>query len=121
MSKESSISYLKMLITDVIRPMSDIGYQKEVWMKKEGVTCDSFGEIVNDFFDFYEAIERIDTKYQQYGLSKHQYFLLKELYEKFDEYSCQAPETDLEVIKDPKWIEIQRFAQRVYKNLKDIV
>jgi len=47
---------------------------------------------------------------------------LQKLINMVDDYSSslETPQTDLEIAKDPKWHEIQKYAQEVYNELKNI-
>jgi len=90
---------------------SDKEFQERVWARGEGPECDSFGESVCDT----DLIDNVVEKYQDYDITKEQKNLLKELVQKIENYD--EPETDAELVKDPKWHEVREFAKYVYERL----
>jgi len=101
----------------VIKEISDIHFQKKIWIKGEGPECSSYCDIVDFFFQFYKGARNLDSQYAEYGLTKEQHRKLKALYEKFDSYLDISPENDEEVIQDPRWHEIIALAKDVYADL----
>jgi len=117
MINKKSHFFYNSIIHDVIKEISDINFQKRIWIRGEGPECSSFGEVVNNFFDYYEALDNIHLNYKEYNLTKQQYLKLDALYKKFDEYFDISPENEDEVIQDPRWHEIVAFAKDVYADL----
>ncbi len=60
--------------------ISDIEYQKRVWIRAEGPECNDFDETVCHFFDDGDPILE---KYTEYGITDFQYQLLKEFRDDF--------------------------------------
>lgn len=76
----------------------------------------SFSEISQEFMGFAETIFKI---YKDVGFSVDQLHLIKNLYEMVEKYdaSLSRPDTDAEIIEDPKWHEIREYAKVVYQEL----
>ena len=95
--------------------ISDLEYQKRVWVRGEGPEVDCFIETAEGFLSGYDGFKDFDTRYEEYGLTKEQFLVLKALRQKIYDYN--GFDSDEEIINDPKWLEIVNFAKIVYKKL----
>jgi hypothetical protein len=91
--------------------ISDIEYQKRVWIRGEGPECDDFDETVCYFFDICDFIL---NKYPEYGITEKQYELLKEFKNdfRFFEENNFLPQ---KFIDTHEWKEIMEKAKTVLK------
>lgn len=108
LSKEDREYILKEHLRN-IAGISDIEYQKRVWIKGLGPECDDFTETVCHFFDDGDPIL---SNYKEYNISENQYIILnkfRELFKKFAD-SHDSPE---EFIDTPEWGEIMKMAKEV--------
>jgi len=64
MINEGDCFYYQELLR-VIKRISDISYQKRIWVKGEGPECSSFSETIDDFFESYEAARGLDINYKE--------------------------------------------------------
>ena len=91
--------------------ISDLEYQKRVWIRGEGPECDDFDETVCYFFDICDFIL---NKYPEYGIKDEQYELLKKFrddFRFFEENNFWPPE----FMDSPEWAEIMEKAKEVLK------
>lgn len=91
--------------------ISDITYQKRVWLRGEGPEWDDFDETVCHFFDDGDPILE---KYQEYGITEVQYQLLKKFRDDFRLFE-ENNFCPLEFIDSPEWAEIMEKAKTVLK------
>jgi len=91
--------------------ISDIKYQKRVWIEGVGPECHDFDEAVNDFFGDGDPIL---ANYKDYGLTNNQYEALKNFRHTFEKFSNDQyfPQ---EFIDTPEWISITKMARDVLK------
>jgi len=101
----SNFLYLIWIITD-------LSHQARVWVRHEGPEVGSFLDTMMDFLDDCELVLEYS---RDYSLSKSEYKTLKKLYEQVDEYyfSSSGQQPDSEIVKDPKWLRICKFAKKV--------
>ena len=94
-----------------ISGISDIEYQKRVWIRGEGPECDDFTETVCHFFDGGDPILK---NYKDYGITDRQYHLLVKFR---DEFRAFSDENDWppEFIDTPEWARIMAMAKEVLK------
>ena len=105
-------------LIEVIKDLQDEDYQKRIWVLGEGPECDSFGEAINSFFDYYDSLKD-ELQSEKYGLRKKEIAMIHSLAEKLEQY-CEITPTSPDVkkvFKDPKWQEIRNFAKQVYLEL----
>jgi hypothetical protein len=96
---------------ETMEGISDKEYQKRIWIRGEGPECDDFDETCNYFFDIGDPILK---KYKDYGLTIHQYRLLKKFRHKFSAFS-DVHSYELEFIETPEWAKIMEMAKEVLK------
>jgi hypothetical protein len=93
----------------VIDHISNKEFQKNAWIKGEGVY---FDEIINLFSDLGDPIFE---KYKEFGVTENQYMLLKKFQSEFEAF---YDEHDLpeEFIDTPEWEHIMNMAKEVLKS-----
>jgi len=101
-----------------IAHISNVEYQKRVWVKNEGPECEDIDDAVCDFFDDGDPILE---NYKDFGITETQYKVLMTLRRKLDnfidEYGVFAPEESTErLIELPQWQEIREISKRVLKD-----
>jgi len=94
---------------EIIYGISDQEYQKRIWIRCEGPECDDFDETVNHFFIEGDAILE---HYQDFGITEHQYRLLKKFREVFDTF-CDDNDYPEEFIDTLEWDNITKLAQEI--------
>ena len=94
-----------------ISAISDIEYQKRVWIRCEGPECDDFTETVCYFFDDGDPILK---KHKDYGITDKQYDLLIKFRNEFEAFSDKNnwPE---DFINTPEWARIMEMAKEILK------
>lgn len=93
----------------IIFDISDIGYQRRIWVRNEGPECQDFDGAVNDFFDVGDPILE---QYQAFGITENQYQILKRLRDEFKKFSKYNDLPQL-FIDTPEWIKITLMAKKV--------
>ncbi len=98
---------------NVVTRISDIEYQKRVWIKGEGPECDDFDETVCQFFDISDPLL---SNFKNFNFSQQQLTLLKEFSNDFRKFSEKnyLPE---EFIDSPDWKKIIQSAQKVLQSI----
>ena len=117
-SSNQKISEFTWLIKK-IRCISDMEYQQRIWVRHEDLNiCDSYDDTTMYFEEDSEAILKAADA-GRVEMTEKQYALLKELYEKVEEYDMRKdlPEDDKGIVQDPDWHEIREFAKVVYEEL----
>ena len=109
-TNENKTSILYQFLT-TIWGISDIEYQKRIWIRGEGPEWDDFTETVCHFFDDGDPILE---KYKEYGISDKQYEILKKFRDDFEAFSDGYSEA-FEFIDTPEWAEIMEKAKDVLK------
>jgi len=104
--KQMSLSFLQN-----IECISDKEFQKRVWIQGAGPECHDFDEAVNDFSS---EGDHILEHYQDYGLSRRQYEVLKKFRDKFEVFQ-KKNYFPHEFIDSPEWTEIMDLAKEVLK------
>lgn len=98
-----------------ISGISDVEYQKRVWIRGEGPECDDFTETVCHFFDDGNPIIE---NYKDYGIIDSQYQLLVKFRDEFDAF-CNGPALKYYLPQDfidtPEWGKIMEMAKEVLK------
>ncbi len=96
-----------------ISGISDVEYQKRVWIRGEGPECDDFTETVCHFFDDGDPII---NNYKNYGISDGQYHLLVNFRNNFEAF-CDGPGLEYYLpqnfIDTPEWSKIMEEAKEV--------
>src|SRR5690348_14572153 len=82
--------------------ISNKEYQRRVWISGAGPECHDFDEAVNDFFGDGDSI--LDN-YKDYGLSDHQYRILKKFSDNFRSFSGKNDFPE-EFIDTSEWTQI---------------
>jgi hypothetical protein len=104
--KQMSLCFL-----ENIECISDKEFQKRVWIQGAGPECHDFDEAVN----FFSAEgDHILEHYQDYGLSRRQYEILKKFRDKFKVFYHEK-DWPPEFIDTPEWAEIMDLAKEVLK------
>ena len=96
--------------------ISNTEYQYRNWVNHEdpGIV-DSYDDTTMYFLEDAEAVIEAHLE-GRVEMSEAELKSLKELYEKVDAYDDlrDRPDVDAEIVKDPRWIEITKFANKVY-------
>lgn len=95
----------------IIEHISDKDYQNRIWIRGEGPEVDDFDETCCHF-----SLEGdgIIENYKEFGLTEHQYQLLKKFRDHFQAFSDENDFPE-EFIDSPKWAEIMSLAKEVLK------
>jgi hypothetical protein len=113
LTEDSRKTILKRCL-ETIEGISDVEYQKRVWIRGEGPECDDFDEQMVFFFDDGEPIFE---SYKDFGISDEQYQLLMKFHGVLDVFSDEMLyHPAQEIISDPRWHEIQKMAKEVLKS-----
>ena len=98
--------------------ISDLEYQKRIWIRGEEPEVNNFEETIDFFLDDYEGFKDLATRHKEYGLSDEEFEFLKQFYQKIYDYNeLFDGKTDAEVVEDPKWHEVVALAKIVHKKL----
>ena len=113
LSKEDRQHILREFLSN-IHGVTDIEYQKRVWIRGEGPECDDFDETVCQFYDRYEEIV---PESKEFELTKTQYQELVKFHDVFEAFvdgprGCDPPE---EFIHTPEWKVVMEAAKRLLK------
>lgn len=110
LSEETKAFVVKQLLS-MVSDMTDLEYQKRVWIRCEGPEVEDFDEYVNHFYGYLEGILEQVSLYQ---LTKNQKNILSKLYDRFDTfcYDYYGPE---EFIDTTEWAKMREFAALVLK------
>ena len=95
-----------------ISSIADLEYQERVWINNQGPECQAYDDAVCDFFDIGDPI--LD-EYQNFGISKSQYQILKQFRDQFEAFADadDRPYLPEEFIDTPEWDEITKMAKEV--------
>ncbi|MFA5249963.1 MAG: hypothetical protein WC371_00945 [Parachlamydiales bacterium] len=107
---EENRKYILNEFLEDIWGISDLEYQKRVWLRGEGPECDSIGETINRFFD---TAEFLLPKYKEFHISKNQYQILKKFYKEFEAFSQHCYQNPLEFIDSQEWARVMDRAKEV--------
>ncbi|WP_194847232.1 hypothetical protein [Candidatus Neptunochlamydia vexilliferae] len=92
-------------------------YQEHIWVRHEdSEICDSYDDTTEGFYE----CEGILEDPSDIIISDSQYQMLKKLYDMVYAYDTSEarPESDKDIVSDPKWHEIQKYAKKVYDELQ---
>ncbi len=95
----------------ILDNISDKEYQKRIWIRGEGPEVDDFDETVCHFF---QEGDGIIEEYKDFGLTEHQYKLLKKFRHQFEIFSDENDFPE-EFINTPEWARIMDMAKDVLK------
>lgn len=106
-------------ILSVIEKISNVQFQQIAWIEKKVHPYAFFEELMHNLFDDYELSEILNN-YKIYGISKEQYNILFKFYLILDRFSNDKMSwfesvDPIEILKDPRWNEIQTVAKKVLK------
>lgn len=93
----------------IMEHISDKDYQKRVWIRGEGPEVDDFDETVCHFS---QEGDGIIEKYKDFGLTEHQYQILKKFRDQFIAFSDENDFPE-EFIDTPEWAKIIELAKNV--------
>ena len=93
----------------ILEHISDLYYQRRVWILGEGPEVDDFDETACHFFQEGDGI--ID-EYTEYEINDHQYQLLKKFRETFQIFSDEHDWPE-DFIDTPEWAKIMQMAKEV--------
>ena len=110
------VSNLKETFFELLEIISDKSFQERIWVKGEGPEVSCSDEVLDFFLEYTEYAL---GNSEDWRFTKEQLELLSELKAKVVEYNKRCPETDAEIVVDPKWDEIRKFAKVVYDKLKE--
>ena len=96
---------------EILTRISDLEYQKRVWIKGEGPECDDFDETICLYFDIGNpALE----DYKELNISESQYGLLKKFHEELRKFSDENDEPK-QFISTNAWKKITEKAAEILK------
>lgn len=99
--------------------ISNADYQEWIWVKHETLEIvDSYDDTVMYFIeDTDRAIDARDAG--RIEMTDNQYHMLKKLYDMVESYDTNnnRPDEDKDIVNDPEWGEIRKYAKLVYKEL----
>lgn len=96
-------------LLETIEGISDKNYQTRTWIMGEGPFVDDFDETVCHFF---QEGDDIIEEYKEYGLTEHQYQLLKKFRDEFEIFQ-RKNHYPPEFINSPEWDKIMQSAKEV--------
>jgi hypothetical protein len=99
--------------------ISNKDYQEAIWLRNEDPhTVDSYDDTIMYFGEDSKAVLEARSE-GSITMSELQYTMLKQLFNMVEKYdaSLSRPDTDAEIIEDPKWHEIREYAKVVYQEL----
>lgn len=102
-------------IAFAIKDMSDLEFQKTVWMGLDPKNVSSFGEILCVLYDdlcFDDYLEYLETNFGQDKL----YLLMKELDNMVSAYKPNLQ--DWQILRDPLWLMITEKAKEVIEEMR---
>ena len=97
------------LVINKVRDISDIQYQKRVWIRGEGPEWDDFDETVCLFLHEGNGVLE---KYKDFDLTEIQYQILKKFRNAFRDFA-QENHSEPEFIDTPEWENITKMAKEV--------
>jgi|JI9StandDraft_2_1071091.scaffolds.fasta_scaffold594916_1 hypothetical protein len=102
-------------VLDNIYWISDKAYQERVWIKGIGPECNSFDDVVCDFFGDGDPLLE---NYKDYPLTDAQYRILMAFHQEFNAF-CRGPRFEYYLpelfIDTPEWTKITERAKEVLK------
>ncbi|NNM44025.1 MAG: hypothetical protein HKM07_06745 [Chlamydiae bacterium] len=110
LNKEAKKDILNGFI-DILTRISSREFQKRVWIRGEGPECDSFDDVVCEFFGEDEAIL---AKYKDFGITDFQYQLLVKFRDAFRAFTDKNNYPE-KFIDTPEWTRITEMAKEVLK------
>lgn len=94
---------------ETVSYIADISYQHRVWIKGEGPECQSFDDLVCDFFDLGEPIFE---DHKSFGIFEVQFKILMNFKDDFDLF-CDKYDQPVDFIDSSDWKMIVNMAQDV--------
>ena len=116
--KKEKISDFLVLL-ECIWCISNKDYQEAIWLRNEDPhIVDSYDDTIMYFGEDSKAVLEARSE-GSITMSELQYTMLKQLFNMVEKYdaSLSRPDTDAEIIEDPKWHEIREYAKVVYQEL----
>lgn len=117
--KDRHISEFTWLLGTILS-ISDLEYQKRIWINAEDPNIiDSYDDTYMYFSE--DAYALLAARREgRLTMTDEQYRLLQALYDKVEDYdkNVKPSKEDEEIIEDPQWVEITKFAKNVYEALK---
>ncbi len=114
MTEDVGRKYALLSLLRIIYGISDIEYQRRVWIRAEGPECDDYCETVNNFFSF---IKEVLGEHSKYDLTESQFDALLNFSSDFeyfnDNHDC--PMEPVEQPDTPEWATIREEAKEVLK------
>jgi len=126
MPKETILTFVKDILTNVLDVLKDEDYQRRVWFKHEGPEVSTYIDLTGHFLGRCEAIFKIPQHEEYLGIEN--YNLLKKLYDQIV-YHVDATENNIDpeslqedmLLNDPRWHDIQTLAGEVELKLIEFV
>ena len=101
---------------DDVRCILDAEYQQHIWVNQEDPKIvDSYDDTTMYFLTNADAVIK-GAEAGEIEITSQQLTLLKELYERVEDYDCleERPDRDADIVQDPRWLEIVAYAKEVY-------
>ena len=99
--------------------ISNADYQEWIWVKHETLEIvDSYDDTIMYFIEDTDGvIEARDAG--RVEMTDNQYHMLKKLYDMVESYDTNnnRPDEDKDIVNDPDWGEIRKYAKSVYREL----
>ena len=96
-------------VLDNIYWISDKAYQERVWIKGIGPECNSFDDVVCDFFGDGDPMI---ASYKDFGITDTQYKILKKFRDRFRAFADDNDWPE-QFIETTEWAEVREMAQEV--------
>lgn len=111
---DPSKAVLKQALLYRIYKLARPDFQEKVWVIERNPQFNPFDELMRDFFETCHSAEII-RNFEEYEISKKQQEVLVQLYQALKNYCEQLddPEDIKNIVKDPKWQQIQKLSQEV--------
>ena len=109
-----------LILVECIWCISNIEYQERIWVRHEDMDkiVDSYDDTTMYFIEDADIV--LDGRQEGHiEMTERQHQVLKKLYDMVDVYdsSEDRPESDAEIVADPKWHRIREYAKLVYEEL----
>lgn len=94
---------------EVIQRISDLDFQKRIWILGLGPEWDSFDDVVCDFID---PAKDIIKNYKEFGLTEQQYLILERFFQLLEGFANENDFPEM-FINTPEWQHIVNEAKKV--------
>ncbi len=96
-------------LLNALGDITNLSYQKRIWILGEGPEVDSFDDAVNDYFQWGDIVV---ADPEMFGLTELQRQSLRIFHQSFDHFADDNNDPEL-FIDTPEWKEIMEMARKV--------